>query len=122
VWDEVVRQAVGIVLIKHKGQVHAMGARCSHMGGPLDEGWVLGGTLVCPWHGSHYDLETGWPVSGPSACPQPRYVTRIRDGIVEVRREQEPGDEVVTSEDLAQTQTDIQPARADGLRSEKKES
>jgi hemerythrin superfamily protein len=40
--------------------------------------------------------------------------------MVEVRREQEPGDEVVTSDDLAQTQTDIQPSRADDLRSEKK--
>jgi nitrite reductase/ring-hydroxylating ferredoxin subunit/uncharacterized membrane protein len=120
VWDENVRQAVGIVLVKHKGQVHAMGARCSHMGGPLDEGWVLGGTLVCPWHGSRYDLETGWPASGPSTCPQPRYITRIHNGMVEVRREQEPGDEVVTSDDLAQTQTDIQPSRADDLRSEKK--
>ncbi len=67
----------------------------------MDQGWVLGGALVCPWHGSQYDLETGQPVSGPSTCPQPRYQVRLREGIVEVRREQEPGDQVVTSETLA---------------------
>lgn len=99
--DETTRQEIPIALIRHKGRVHAMGARCSHMGGPLDEGWVLGGALVCPWHGSRYDLETGHPTSGPSTCPQPRYEVRIRDGNVEVRREQEPGDDTVTTDDLA---------------------
>ena len=101
VWDEVGRKEIGIVLIRRGDRVHAMGARCSHAGGPLDQGWVLDGALVCPWHGSRYDLETGQPTSGPSTCPQPRYQVRICDGMVEVRREQEPGDPVVTSETLA---------------------
>lgn len=101
VWDEVARQEVGIVLVRQGEQVHAMGARCSHAGGPLDQGWVLQGTLVCPWHGSRYDLETGEPVSGPSTCPQPRYVVQVREGMVEIKREQEPGDQVVTSASLA---------------------
>jgi len=101
VWDEAARQEIGIVLVKQGGRVHAMGARCSHAGGPLDQGWVLDGTLVCPWHGSRYDLATGQPASGPSTCPQPRYVARVQDGTVEVKREQEPGDHVVTSDTLA---------------------
>ena len=63
------------------------------MGGPLAEGWVLGNTLVCPWHGSRFELASGHPDSGPSACPQPRYLARVRDGMVELRRRQEPGDE-----------------------------
>jgi nitrite reductase/ring-hydroxylating ferredoxin subunit/hemerythrin superfamily protein len=116
VWDEDVRQAVGVVLVRHGGRVHAMGARCSHMGGPLDQGWVLGGALVCPWHGSRYDLETGRPTGGPSTCPQPRYRVRLRDGVVEIRREQEPGDEVVTAEDLARAPVGAQPARAEDTR------
>jgi nitrite reductase/ring-hydroxylating ferredoxin subunit/uncharacterized membrane protein len=94
-------QEVAVVLVRHRGRVHAMGARCSHMGGPLDQGWVLGGQLVCPWHGSRYDLETGHPASGPSTCPQPRYEVRVRSDMVELRREQEAGDEVVTAETLA---------------------
>ncbi len=102
VWDEAARQEVGIVLVRQGERVHAMGARCSHAGGPLDQGWVLDGTLVCPWHGSRYDLATGQPVSGPSTCPQPRYVARVQDGMVEVKREQEPGDHVVTSDTLAE--------------------
>lgn len=114
VWDENTRQTIGVVLVRHKGRVQAMGARCSHMGGPLDQGWVLGGALVCPWHGSRYDLETGWPSSGPSTCPQPRYQVRLRDGIIEIRREQEPGDEVVTAADMDRKRREVPPIRPDG--------
>lgn len=101
VWDEVARKEVGIVLVRQGGRVHAMGARCAHAGGPLDQGWVVDGAIVCPWHGSRFDLATGRPVTGPAVCPQPRYETRVRDGAVELRRRQEPGDHVVTSESLA---------------------
>lgn len=101
VWDEIARQEIGIVLVRQGERVFALGARCSHAGGPLDQGWVLDGTLVCPWHGSRYDLATGRPASGPSICPQPRYEVRLRDGSVEIRRAQEPGDQVVTAQSLA---------------------
>jgi nitrite reductase/ring-hydroxylating ferredoxin subunit/uncharacterized membrane protein len=107
--DEDTGQNIGVVLVRHRGSVQAMGARCSHMGGPLDQGWVLNGTLVCPWHGSRYDLESGWPTSGPSTCPQPRYEVRLRDDMVEIRREQEPGDEIVTAADI-----DKMPPLSDG--------
>jgi nitrite reductase/ring-hydroxylating ferredoxin subunit/uncharacterized membrane protein len=90
-------QEIGVVLVKHRGEVRAMGARCSHMGGPLDQGWVLDGQLVCPWHGSRFGLADGWPCSGPATSPQPRYAVRLRDGMIAIRREQEPGDEVVTA-------------------------
>ena len=101
VWDEVARKEIGVVLVRQGERVHAMGARCAHAGGPLDQGWVLDGTLVCPWHGSQFDLATGQPVTGPSTCPQPRYETRLRGGAVVLRRCQEPGDHVVTSQSLA---------------------
>jgi nitrite reductase/ring-hydroxylating ferredoxin subunit/uncharacterized membrane protein len=83
---------VPVVLVRHRGRVHAMGARCSHLGGPLDQGWLLDGQLVCPWHGSRYALESAQPTAGPSTCAQPRYEVRLHDGMVEIRREQEKGD------------------------------
>jgi nitrite reductase/ring-hydroxylating ferredoxin subunit/uncharacterized membrane protein len=108
VWDADERAQIPVALVRHCGRVSAMGARCSHMGGPLDEGWLLNGGLVCPWHGSRYDLETGQPVDGPSTCPQPRYAVRVRDGIIEIKRQQEPGAAAVTAEDLERA------ARAEG--------
>ncbi len=50
-----------IVLSRSGGRYGAIDNRCPHMGGPLAEGEILDGLLVCPWHGREYD-----PVSG--AC------------------------------------------------------
>ena len=115
VWDDVARSEIGIVLVRQGDRVHAMGARCAHAGGPLDEGWILNGTLVCPWHGSRFDLRTGQPKAGPSTCPQPRYEVRLQDGAVELRREQEPGDHVVTSTSLAHEPDAVRVDRPDNF-------
>ncbi|HEY2543537.1 MAG TPA: Rieske 2Fe-2S domain-containing protein [Gaiellaceae bacterium] len=67
------------------GDVCAISAVCSHMGGPLDQGARDGDVVVCPWHGSRFDLRTGAVEGGPAVFPQPRYETRIRAGKVEIR-------------------------------------
>jgi nitrite reductase/ring-hydroxylating ferredoxin subunit len=41
------------------GEVHALDARCLHVGGPLADGIVDGWCVECPWHGWRYDLLTG---------------------------------------------------------------
>lgn len=104
IWDEAARAMIGIVLVRHRGRVHAMGSRCSHMGGPLDEGWVQNGGLVCPWHGTRYCLSTGRVMDGPSTTPQPRFAVRVRAGQVEVKRVPEPGDEALTPVEIAAAQ------------------
>ncbi|WP_170864212.1 Rieske 2Fe-2S domain-containing protein [Paracoccus sp. SM22M-07] len=100
-WDEAARGMLGVVLVRHQGRVHAMGSRCSHMGGPLDEGWVQNGGLVCPWHGSRFCLSSGRVLDGPSTASQPQYQVRIRDDRVEIRRVPEPGDEALTSREIS---------------------
>lgn len=41
------------------GTITAIENVCLHMGGPLGQGFVDGGKIVCPWHGWEYDLKTG---------------------------------------------------------------
>jgi nitrite reductase/ring-hydroxylating ferredoxin subunit/uncharacterized membrane protein len=75
-----------LLLVRDGGEVRALDARCTHRGGPLDEGEISEGCVTCPWHGSRFDLATGDVVRGPAAHPQPTYDVRIVDGRVEVRR------------------------------------
>jgi nitrite reductase (NADH) small subunit len=41
------------------GEVVALDAACPHNGGPLVEGVIRDGALVCPWHWYTFDLRTG---------------------------------------------------------------
>jgi len=41
------------------GKFAAIAAKCVHKGGPLDQGELEGGCIVCPWHEWKYDRVTG---------------------------------------------------------------
>jgi nitrite reductase/ring-hydroxylating ferredoxin subunit len=68
------------------GRVVAIGARCTHAGGPLGEGKFEGGCVECPWHASVFRLDDGEVVHGPATVPQPAYETSRADGHISVRR------------------------------------
>jgi len=70
---------------EENGEVCAIAATCSHLGGPLADGEREGDVVVCPWHGSRFDLCSGEVLGGPAVYPQPRYETRVRSGKVEIR-------------------------------------
>ena len=48
------------------GTIFAVSRRCRHLGADLARGSIESdGCLVCPWHASKYDVETGRMVRGP---------------------------------------------------------
>lgn len=49
------------------GTITAMDNVCLHRGGPLGQGVIEGGKLVCPWHGWQWDPKTGAAVHAPEA-------------------------------------------------------
>ena len=58
--------------------------RCPHQGGPLGDGQLEGGYVICPWHAYEYDPTTGQPPAG-FADAATAYATRTApDGRVEV--------------------------------------
>ena len=79
-------QDTPILLARHGGRISALVERCAHLGGPLAEGKIEGDAVVCPWHASQFQLDTGDVVDGPSVFSQPRLEVRTRDGRIEVRR------------------------------------
>jgi len=76
-----------ILLYRASDRIHAIGSRCSHAGGPLQEGKIDDGALCveCPWHGSVFSLEDGTVIHGPASIPQAAYDVRVQDGRIEVR-------------------------------------
>lgn len=50
---------VSLVLVKADGAVHALENKCPHLGLPLGRGKIAGGEIVCPFHGSRFNIRTG---------------------------------------------------------------
>jgi nitrite reductase/ring-hydroxylating ferredoxin subunit/uncharacterized membrane protein len=75
-----------ILLYKKGTNLCAISETCSHAGGPLSEGEVMGNLVQCPWHASRFDLCTGQVRGGPATMSQVRYETRMQNGQIEVRR------------------------------------
>ncbi|HEX6489510.1 MAG TPA: Rieske 2Fe-2S domain-containing protein [Candidatus Dormibacteraeota bacterium] len=73
------------LLVRRQGELCAIGAVCSHAGGPLDEGELNGDTVTCPWHGSRFSVCSGRVEGGPATFDQPGFLVREQDGKVEVR-------------------------------------
>jgi 3-phenylpropionate/trans-cinnamate dioxygenase ferredoxin component len=68
------------------GQLYAIEDRCSHDDGPLAEGdWDQElCTVICPRHGSQFELATGRPLSLPAYEPVEIFPVRVADGMVKV--------------------------------------
>jgi nitrite reductase (NADH) small subunit len=47
------------------GAVCVLDGTCPHEGGPLGEGTIEGGKLVCPWHAIAFDVVTGSTAEDP---------------------------------------------------------
>ena len=49
-----------------EGRLCALDNVCVHRGGPLGQGVIADGTLICPWHGWMYNPQTGEAAQNPS--------------------------------------------------------
>lgn len=56
---EVDVQGVMVCLANAEGSLAAVDNVCPHRAGPLAEGWIEDGKIVCPWHAWGFDLKTG---------------------------------------------------------------
>lgn len=77
-----------ILIVKRGDEIYAVGAVCSHLGGPLEKGKLHGDTIECPWHYSGFSIADGSVQSGPTTAPIPLYDTHITDGYVTIRLHQ----------------------------------
>jgi nitrite reductase (NADH) small subunit len=56
----------GALCVAHiNGVISVIDGVCPHEGGPLGEGIVEDGRVVCPWHGYAFDVRSGACVNDP---------------------------------------------------------
>ena len=77
--------AIGVFNLS--GEYYAIEDRCSHDDGPLAEGDFdpERAVVICPRHGSEFDLRTGRPLSLPAYIPVDTYEVVVQDGLIKVK-------------------------------------
>lgn len=78
------------VLLARRGDTfYAVGAACTHYGGPLAEGLMVGETVRCPWHHACFSLKTGEALGAPALDPVTAWQVERRDGTLFVEQKLE---------------------------------
>ncbi len=66
-----------VVLAREGDRFFALGAICTHQGGPLAEGLVVDGAIRCPWHHACFDLRNGLASRPPALDPVASYEVEV---------------------------------------------
>ncbi len=67
-----------IAVFNVDGSFHAIDDVCTHDGGPLAEGELMGCEIQCPRHGARFDVRTGRPLCMPAIEPVAVHATEVR--------------------------------------------
>jgi 3-phenylpropionate/trans-cinnamate dioxygenase ferredoxin reductase subunit len=79
-----------VLVARTGGALYAIGATCTHYGGPLAEGLIVGDTVRCPWHHACFSLRTGEALRAPALDRVSCFRVEETDGTVFVREAVEP--------------------------------
>jgi len=78
-----------VMLVRAGDEILAVGATCTHYGGPLAEGAIVGEEVRCPWHHACFSLRTGEALQAPALSPIPCYRVQRDGGRVRVTGKEE---------------------------------
>ncbi len=67
-----------IAVFNVDGSIYAIDDVCTHDGGPLAEGELIGCEIMCPRHGARFDVRTGRALCMPAVEPVAAHATEIR--------------------------------------------
>jgi NADPH-dependent 2,4-dienoyl-CoA reductase/sulfur reductase-like enzyme/nitrite reductase/ring-hydroxylating ferredoxin subunit len=73
-----------VLLARVDGEIVAVGATCTHYGGPLAEGVIANNRIHCPWHHACFDLHSGEATQAPALNPIDCWAVEEKNGRVRV--------------------------------------
>jgi nitrite reductase/ring-hydroxylating ferredoxin subunit len=81
---------ISLFVLRYGEDVSVLADRCTHLDGPLHQGRMVRVDdkvcVICPWHGSTFQVSDGTVVHGPATGRQPAFETRILEsGMIQVR-------------------------------------
>ncbi len=76
-----------VALFRVGERIYVLEDRCSHARGPLSEGRLEGGWVVCPWHDARFELETGRAAGPPARGPVATFRVKVAGGRIWVHPE-----------------------------------
>jgi 3-phenylpropionate/trans-cinnamate dioxygenase ferredoxin subunit len=65
-----------VLLCNVEGEIFAIEDVCTHDGGPLDQGELMGDRIMCPRHGAFFDVKSGAALTLPAIVPVRTYKVR----------------------------------------------
>src|SRR5689334_3252778 len=81
-----------VIVVRRGEEIYAIGATCSHYGGPLAAGLIVDDTVRCPWHHACFSLRTGEAIGAPAFNPMACWRVETHGGKVFVREKSERAD------------------------------
>jgi nitrite reductase/ring-hydroxylating ferredoxin subunit len=81
---------ISLFVLRYGDDVNVLADRCAHLDGPLHQGRMVRVDdeicVICPWHGSTFQVSDGTVVHGPATGRQPAFETRVLEsGMIQVR-------------------------------------
>ena len=76
---------VQVAVINLEGTYYAIEDVCTHDGGELTGGRIVGEEIECPRHGARFDIRTGDVTCPPAYTPIASFPVKVEDGAVWTR-------------------------------------
>ncbi len=77
---------VEVAIANLRGEFVAFQNECTHRGGPLGEGILMGEVVECPFHAGQFNIRTGEVIGPPPSEPIATYAVQVEGEDIKVQR------------------------------------